>query len=406
MGRDATAPEGEGSSADEDATARDGPERRIRDAIRDADVGQDDLYVGLAALDGLGRVTVEGGRATVPVTVPVTAEGVRARVADELQAVVGRVEGITDVAVEWRPEVADDGRQVAELPGVKNLVAVSSGKGGVGKSTVAANLAATLAEAGLSVGLLDADVYGPNAPAMLGCTDASPATTAGDEIVPREARGVSVMSMDFIVGEEDPVIWRGPMVDDVLKQLTADVTWGELDYLVVDLPPGTGDAQLTLVQHLPVTGAVVVTTPQPVAVDDARRGLQQFARYDVPILGVVENMHSFRCPDCGGTHDIFGEGGGDDLEAEFDVPVLARIPLDPTVGASEHDDPADDADRGVSLPLVGRFTLPRTSEERTGGDDVSAVPGPAARDETRTAIDELVTGVAARVAHLTSGDSP
>src|SRR6056297_145973 len=158
------------------------------------------------------------------------------------------------------------------------------------------------------------------------------------------------------------------MVDDVLKQLTADVTWGELDYLVVDLPPGTGDAQLTLVQHLPVTGAVVVTTPQPVAVDDARRGLQQFVKYDVPILGVVENMHSFRCPDCGGTHDIFGEGGGDDLEREFEVPVLARIPLDPTVGPGDDaGDETEEDDHGVSVPLLGRLALPRTTDERTGG---------------------------------------
>jgi ATP-binding protein involved in chromosome partitioning len=381
-----------------DSPAADGRERRVREAVNDAAVGRDDLYVDITELGGLGPVSVEGDRATVTVTVPVPATDVRARVEDELRTTVLGVEGVTDVAVEWRQDVADDGTQVERLPDVKNLVAVSSGKGGVGKSTVAANLAATLADAGMDVGLLDADVYGPNAPAMLGCTDSTPATTAGDEIVPREARGVSVMSMDFIVGEDDPVIWRGPMVDDVLKQLTADVTWGELDYLVVDLPPGTGDAQLTLVQHLPVTGAVVVTTPQPVAVDDARRGLQQFARYDVPILGVVENMHSFRCPDCGGTHDIFGEGGGDDLEAEFEVPVLARIPLDPTVGAGDHDE--GDDDRGVSLPLVGRFSLPRTSEERAGGDDVSAMPGPDARDATRASVDQLATGVAARVAHL------
>ena len=168
----------------------------------------------------------------------------------------------------------------------------------------------------MDVGLLDADVYGPNAPAMLGCTDSTPATTAGDEIVPREARGVSVMSMDFIVGEDDPVIWRGPMVHKVITQLLETVDWGPRDYLVLDLPPGTGDTQLTVLQTMPLTGALVVTTPQAVAVDDARRGLRAFARYDVPILGIVENMSDFRCPDCGAVHEIFGDGGAAGLAEE------------------------------------------------------------------------------------------
>jgi len=290
-------------------------EERVLDAVADAGVGADELFGGLADLDAVA-VDVAGSVAHLAVTIPVPASTVRDRLEDGLRAAVARVDGVDDVEVAWRPNVADPGQRVDILPDVRNVVAVSSGKGGVGKSTVAANLAVALADAGASVGLLDADIYGPNAPSMLGLGDGSPATTPDARIVPREAHGVRVMSMDFVVDEDDPIIWRGPMVDDVPKQLTGDVEWGELDYLLVDMPPGTGDAQLTLVQYLPVAGAVVVTTPQSVAVDDARRGLRAFARYDVPILGIVENMSDFRCPDCGAVHEIFGDGGAAGLAEE------------------------------------------------------------------------------------------
>jgi ATP-binding protein involved in chromosome partitioning len=236
-----------------------------------------------------------------------------------------------DRRVELEADV--DSGLVAEgsvLPGVENVVAVASGKGGVGKSTMAVNLAAGLADLGARVGLFDADVYGPNVPRMLDADEQTQATP-DETLVPPEKYGMKLMSMDFLLGEDDPVIWRGPMVHKVLTQLWEDVEWGSLDYMVVDLPPGTGDTQLTLLQSVPVTGAVIVTTPQEVAIDDARKGLEMFGEHETPVLGIVENMSSFRCPDCGGEHAIFGEGGGEAFAEEAQMPFLGEIPLDPAV---------------------------------------------------------------------------
>ena len=216
------------------------------------------------------------------------------------------------------------------LPDVENIVAVASGKGGVGKSTVAVNLAAGLSDMGARVGLFDADIYGPNVPRMVE-SDAQPKATREETIVPPEKYGMKLMSMDFLVGEDDPVIWRGPMVHKVLTQLWEDVEWGALDYMIVDLPPGTGDTQLTLLQSVPVSGAVIVTTPQQVALDDARKGLRMFGEHDTPVLGIVENMSGFVCPDCGGEHDIFGSGGGEAFADDVDMPFLGSVPLDPAV---------------------------------------------------------------------------
>ena len=213
------------------------------------------------------------------------------------------------------------------LEGVKHIVAVGSGKGGVGKSTVAANLALALAELGLSVGLLDADIYGPSVPMMFGTGDAHPASVDRQHFKPIEKYGVKLISIGFFLGERAPVIWRGPMVMGAVRQFLKDTLWGPLDFLIVDLPPGTGDAQLTLAQQVALDGAVIVTTPQDVAVLDATRAVKMFRQVHCPILGVVENMSGFICPDCGERDDLFGLGGGERMASEEGVPMLARIPI-------------------------------------------------------------------------------
>jgi ATP-binding protein involved in chromosome partitioning len=211
------------------------------------------------------------------------------------------------------------------LPGVKHIIAISSGKGGVGKTTVSVNLAIALARTGSAVGLLDADIYGPNVPLMMG-THRQP-DTRGEKIVPLEAHGVRFMSLGLITDENTPIIWRGPIVGKVIQQFMIDVLWGELDYLVVDLPPGTGDAQLTLSQTVPLSGAVVVTTPQNVALEDVRRGIEMFRKVNVPLLGIVENMSYFLCPCCGDRTPLFGQGGGQHIADAFGLPLLGQIPI-------------------------------------------------------------------------------
>ncbi len=214
------------------------------------------------------------------------------------------------------------------LEGVSNLIAVASGKGGVGKSTVAVNLSIALAQEGASVGLLDADIYGPSQPRMLGLTGQRPQTHDGKTLEPLEAHGVKAMSIGFLVDDRQPMAWRGPMVTSALSQLLGDTNWGDLDYLLIDMPPGTGDIQLTLAQRVPVSGAVIVTTPQDIALADARKGLEMFEKVNVPILGVVENMSVHICPNCGHEDPIFGEEGGRRLADEYELPLLGVLPLD------------------------------------------------------------------------------
>ena len=216
------------------------------------------------------------------------------------------------------------------IPGVKNLVAIASGKGGVGKTTVAVNLALALVKLGHKVGLLDADVYGPNVPIMLGST-AEPTATAQQRIIPVMAQGVKMISMGLLNPGDKPVIWRGPMLHSVITQFLRSVEWGELDYLVIDLPPGTGDVQLTLIQTVAVTGAVVVTTPSAVALADVRKAIEMFRQVSVEVLGVVENMSTFACPHCGKAVDIFGHGEGAKTAIEYGVPVLGEIEIDPRI---------------------------------------------------------------------------
>ncbi|WP_254768336.1 Mrp/NBP35 family ATP-binding protein [Salinilacihabitans rarus] len=299
-------------------------EDAVRDRLRgieDPDLGDDIVSLGL-----VNDVTVDGADVSIDLALGAPYSPTESDLAAEVRR------AFADEGIE--PELSasvpgrDDGREV--LPNVKNVIAVASGKGGVGKSTLSVNLAAGLSRLGARVGLFDADVYGPNVPRMVDA-DEPPMATEDETLVPPEKYGVKLMSMAFLVGDDDPVIWRGPMVHKVITQLTEDVEWGHLDYLVVDLPPGTGDTQLTMLQTMPVTGAVIVTTPQDVALDDARKGLQMFARHDTVVLGIAENMATFVCDDCGKHHDIFGAGGGEAFADVHDLPFLGSIPLDPRV---------------------------------------------------------------------------
>jgi ATP-binding protein involved in chromosome partitioning len=218
-------------------------------------------------------------------------------------------------------------RGVKLIPGVKNIIAVASGKGGVGKSTTAVNLALALAAEGVSVGMLDADIYGPSQPTMLGITG-RPESKDGKRLEPMEGHGIQAMSIGFLIDVETPMVWRGPMVTQALEQLLNETNWREIDYLVVDLPPGTGDIQLTLAQRVPVTGAVIVTTPQDIALMDARKGLKMFEKVNIPILGIVENMSLHICSECGHEEHVFGAGGGERMSKDYGVELLGALPLD------------------------------------------------------------------------------
>ncbi len=257
-------------------------------------------------------------------------EDVVQQLADGIHRAVGHGLGLDDVELRVRRIEAELGEKTGRtrLPGTKYVIAVGSGKGGVGKSTVAANLAVALAQLGLSVGLMDADIYGPSVPMMFGAADEHPRAVDNQHFYPVRKHGVNLISIGFFLGEKAPVIWRGPMVMGAVRQFLKDTLWGTQDFLIVDLPPGTGDAQLTLAQQVPVDGTVIVTTPQDVALLDARRAVKMFRQVHCPILGIVENMNAFVCPDCGERDEIFGHGGADKMAAEESVPVLARIPID------------------------------------------------------------------------------
>jgi len=292
-------------------------------------VQEPELHKDLVTLNMVQDIEIDGDavRFTVMLTTP--ACPLRGRIERESREAVLAVPGVKRVDVKLDANVPSDGRVrgLLSLP-VRNVVAVASGKGGVGKTTVAVNLAVALAQSGAKVGLLDADIYGPNVPTMMGVQRLPPQN--GQKLVPAEAYGVQVMSIGFLVKPGQPLIWRGPMLHSAIRQFLADVSWNELDYLVVDLPPGTGDAQLSLAQSVPLSGGVIVTLPQQVSQDDARRGLEMFRELNVPLLGVVENMSYLELPD-GTQMDVFGKGGGEKLALEAGVPFLGAIPMDPNV---------------------------------------------------------------------------
>jgi ATP-binding protein involved in chromosome partitioning len=304
-----------------------GPDTPIREAIGTVPVpglGQDACTAGLPLV-----IRVQDGRAEVELTLGFPAAGFRAELEDRLAAAIRERTGLeARVRVDFKVVAHAVQGTLAPLPGVRNVIAVASGKGGVGKSTTAVNLALALARDGARVGILDADVYGPSQPRMLGLLGQMPESRDGKTFEPLVGHGLEAISIGFIVEEERPVVWRGPMVTQALSQLLFQTNWHDLDYLVVDLPPGTGDTQLTLTQKVPVAGAIVVTTPQDIALQDARKGLRMFEKVGVPVLGIVENMSTFICPCCGTETAIFGAGGGERLAAESGTPLLARLPLD------------------------------------------------------------------------------
>lgn len=293
-------------------------------------VQEPELHKDLVTLNMIRDLSIEDGKVAFTVLLTTPACPLRTRIEKEAREAVQALPGVQSVQVKMDASVPSDGRPrgLLKLP-VRNVVAVASGKGGVGKSTVAVNVAVALAQSGARVGLLDADIYGPNVPTMMGVDHLPPQNNSG-KLVPAIAYGVELMSIGFLVKPGQPLIWRGPMLHSAIRQFLSDVEWGELDYLVIDLPPGTGDAQLSLAQSIPLSGGIIVTLPQAVSLEDARRGLEMFRELNVPILGVVENMSYLEMPD--GTHmDVFGTGGGQKLADAANVPYLGQIPMDPAV---------------------------------------------------------------------------
>ncbi|KRE95007.1 ATPase [Frateuria sp. Soil773] len=288
-----------------------------------------DPHTGAPLADALRAVGVDGAKVSADVVLGYPAAGAADALAARARQALEADPAIEAAAVSVGSRIHPHKVQgtLAPLPSVKNIIVVASGKGGVGKSTVSANLALALQAEGAKVGVLDADIYGPSQPRMLGI-GGKPHSPDGKSIVPMAAHGLQVMSIGFLVDEETPMIWRGPMVTQAMMQLLTDSRWEALDYLVVDLPPGTGDIQLTLSQKVPVAGAVIVTTPQDIALLDARKALKMFEKVEVPVLGIVENMATHVCSNCGHEEHIFGEGGGERMAAQYDVPYLGSLPLD------------------------------------------------------------------------------
>jgi ATP-binding protein involved in chromosome partitioning len=292
-------------------------------AVKDPDLHKDIVKLGFVK-----DLSVDGGRVAFTIELTTPACPVKEQMKAQAHAAVMQVSGVTDVTItmtaQVRAAVSPDLNK-APIPGVKNVIAVGAGKGGVGKTTVSVNLALALAKTGSRVGIIDGDIYGPNVPIMLGVK--SQLGTDGEKIVPAEKFDLQIVSMGFLATDDAPVIWRGPMLHGVIRQFFHEVRWDNLDYLIIDLPPGTGDVVLSLSQTVFVAGAIVVTTPQQVALSDTRRAVAMYQKLNIPILGLVENMSHFVCPSCSHESDIFGSGGGERLAGEMHIPFLGRVPI-------------------------------------------------------------------------------
>ena len=297
-------------------------EKALRSVV-DPNLGRD-----LVSAKAVKKIEVEGTDVRVTIALGYPAASSRAALAETVRERLSALEGVGQASVEIGWEIVSHAVQknLKPMPGVKNIIAIASGKGGVGKSTTAVNLALALAAEGARAGILDADIYGPSQPSMLGLSGRP--ETDGHTIVPKTAYGVQSMSIGYLIEEDTPMIWRGPMVTGALQQLLNDTRWDRLDYLIIDLPPGTGDIQLTLAQQIPVSGAVIVTTPQDIALLDAQKGLKMFEKVSVPVLGIVENMSVHVCSKCGHEEHIFGAGGGEKMAKKYGVELLGSLPLD------------------------------------------------------------------------------
>lgn len=327
-----------------------------------------DLHMDIVTLGMISDVKIKGGKVGFKLTLTTPACPVKEKIETECRERIAALPGVEEVEMESTAAVAAknkvDGKE--DVPGIKQIIAVTSGKGGVGKTTVSVNLAVALTQLGAKVGLLDADITGPNTPLMLGVPNYEP-TAKDNRIIPAENYGVKCISMAFFVAKDTPVIWRGPMLDKAIRQFLRDVEWGQLDYLLVDMPPGTGDAQLTMIQATNLAGGVIVTTPQDVALLDGRKGLAMFQQMGVPVLGFVENMSYFHCPHCHERTDVFSHGGGHELADELDVPFLGEIPLEPGVRigsdtgepitAVNPDHPVSQAFREVAKNLAAQVSI-------------------------------------------------
>lgn len=302
-------------------------EKMVLEAL--SHVQEPELHKDLVTLNMIRDINIRDDKVSFTIVLTTPACPLKAKIEREAREAVSAIPHVASVEVNLDANVPSDGRSrgLLELP-IRNAIAIGSGKGGVGKTTVAVNVAVCLAQSGANVGLLDADIYGPNIPTMMGVNRLPP--VKNEKLMPAISYGVKVMSIGFLVRPDQPLIWRGPMLHSAIRQFLSDVEWGELDYLVVDLPPGTGDAALSLAQSLPLSGGVIVTLPQKVSLDDARRGLEMFRQLDVPVLGVVENMSYLELPD-GTRMDIFGMGGGEQLATETGVPFIGSIPMDARV---------------------------------------------------------------------------